>query len=54
MFSLDYGDIFSSVAKISSIRLFFTMVVIYHWLFHQLDIKNVFLHEELEDEVYMD
>lgn len=42
------------MAKISSARLFLAMVAIYHWSFHQLDIKNSLLHGELKEEVYMD
>lgn len=54
IFGLDYGDTFSIVAKISLICLFLAMVAINHWSLHQLDIKNVFIHGELEEEVYMD
>jgi len=32
------------------VRLFFAMTVICHWPLHQLDIKNVFLHGDLEEE----
>ena len=46
IFGLNYGDTFSPVAKISSIRLFLAMVAINHWSLHQLDIKNAFLHGE--------
>lgn len=42
------------MAKISSVCLFLVMDAISHWLLHQLDIKNSFLHGELEGEVYMD
>lgn len=42
------------MAKISSVRLFFAMIIINHWSLHQLDIKIAFLHGELEEEVHMD
>ncbi|KAF3627323.1 hypothetical protein FXO37_29902 [Capsicum annuum] len=51
---LDYSDTFSSVAKIASVRLFLSIVVVRHWPFYQLDIKNAFLHGDLEEEVYME
>lgn len=53
-FGLDYGDNFSLVAKISSVRLFHALVIIHHWPVHHPDNKNSFLHRELEEEVYMD
>lgn len=54
IFGLDYGDTFSPMAKISSAPLFLALAAINHWSLHQLDIKNSFLHGELEEEVYMD
>ena len=41
------------MVKIAFIRLFINIVVVRHWPLHQLDIKNVFLHGDLEEEVYM-
>ena len=49
-----YSDSFSPVAKLTSIRLFISLVVSHRWNLHQLDIKNVFLHGNLTEEVYME
>jgi len=44
---LDYGDTFSPVAKMTSIRLFIAMVDLQQWPFYQLDVKNPFLNGDL-------
>ena len=41
------------MAKIASIRLLLSMVAMRSWPLFQLDIKNVFLHGDLAEEVYM-
>ena len=46
-YGMDYSDTFSPVAKMTSIRLFISLVATYNWDLHQLDIKNVFLHWDL-------
>ena len=51
-YGVDYFDTFSLVAKMTSIRLFISLTATYHWDLHQLDIKNVFLHGDLQEEVY--
>ncbi|RVW98157.1 Retrovirus-related Pol polyprotein from transposon TNT 1-94 [Vitis vinifera] len=54
IYGCDIGDTFSSVAKITSVRLFLPMAAMCHWPLYQLDIKNDFLHGELLEEVYME
>ena len=54
LFGLDYSDTSTHVAKIASVHLFLSMVVIRRRPLHQFDIKNVFLHGDLEEEVYME
>ena len=50
----DYYDTFSPLAKIASVCLLLSMVVMHSWPLFQLDIKNVFLHGDLTEEVYME
>ena len=52
-YDVNYSDTFSHVAKMTYVRLFISLAATYHWDLHQLDIKNVFLHGDLQEEVYM-
>ena len=38
----------------ASVRLFLSMAAMSSWPLYQLDIKNVFLHGDLVEEVYME
>ena len=50
----NYYETFSPVAKIASIHLRLSTVVMRSWPLFQLDIKNVFLYGDLVEEVYME
>ena len=49
----DYGNIFSPVAKVTSIRLLLSVVVAFDFEVEQMDVKTKFLHGDLEEEIYM-
>ncbi|KAF3670777.1 COP9 signalosome complex subunit 2 [Capsicum annuum] len=51
---LDYNDTYSSVIRISSIRMLIALAVVYGLKIHQIDVKNAFLNGELEEEIYME
>ena len=50
----DYYDTFSHVAKMAFVRLLLPMAAMRSWPLYQLDIKNVFLHDDLPEEVYVE
>ena len=53
-YSMDYSNTFSPIAKMTFVRLFISLAATHNWDLHQLDIKNVFLHGDLQEEVYME
>lgn len=54
LWSFDYGNTFSPVAKITLAHPFLPMVTILHWPLHQLDIKNVLFNGEQEETIYIE
>jgi hypothetical protein len=53
-YGIDYEETFAPVAKISSVRVLISLAAIHHWPLYQLDIKNAFLHGDLQQPVYME
>ena len=53
-YGVDYIDTFSLIDKMKYVRLLISLVATRNWDLHQIDIKNVFLHGNLYEEVYME
>jgi hypothetical protein len=50
----DFFDTYSSVARLTTIRVLLSLAASYHLLVHHMDVKTTFLNGELEEEIYMD
>jgi hypothetical protein len=51
---IDYGDTFAPIARYSSIRSILALSAQMGWCIHQMDVKTVFLHGIIEEEVYIE
>ena len=45
---IDFGDIFSAVAKVTSIRLLLSIAAAFDFEVEQMDVKTSFLHRDME------
>ena len=50
---VDYLETFSPVMQHTIVRIVLALATINHWDLRQLDIKNAFLHGELQEDIYM-
>ena len=53
-YGIDYQETFSLVAKFNTVKVFLSLAANFDWPLHQFDGKNVFLHVNLAEEVFMD
>jgi hypothetical protein len=52
-YGMDYEETFAHVAKMTTIITLIAVALILQWHISQLDVKNVFLNEVLQENVYI-
>jgi len=53
-YGIDYEETYSSIAKMTIVRIFIIMAVAKGWSLHPMDVKNVFFHGDLHEKMYME
>jgi hypothetical protein len=53
-YDIDYGETFAPMDILNTVRILISWAANFGWPLHQLDVKNAFLHGDLQEEVYME
>jgi hypothetical protein len=54
IYGIDYEETYSLVAKMTIVRVIIAIITTKGWSLHQMDVRNVFFHGDLQEEVYME
>ena len=52
-YGVDYQETFAPVTKMNIVRILLSLATHYNWQLLQYDVKNAFLHGDLDEEIYM-
>ncbi|GJY72356.1 putative ribonuclease H-like domain-containing protein [Tanacetum coccineum] len=50
---IDYNEVFATVARIESIRIFLAYALYMRFMVYQMDVKSAFLYGQIEEDVYV-
>ncbi|RDX81899.1 hypothetical protein CR513_37377, partial [Mucuna pruriens] len=53
-YGIDYEETFAPIEKMNIVRAIISLAAHFGWNLQQFDVKNVFLHIDLEEEIYME
>ena len=52
-YGVDYQETFAPIAKMNTVRILLSLAAHYNWQLLQSEVKNTFLHGDLDEEIYM-
>ena len=52
-YGVDYEETFAPVTKMTTVRFVLSYAASQGWSLHHMDVKNVFFHDDLKEDIYM-